>query len=282
MMTRRRRFAQPEITSPESRWQDATVARSVVPAMSSAAAVPPPAGPPSIWTLPSAITGRLGAGVGPQRALCEEGHLLLALHQPQVASHAHRAPAWFWRSPDGEWRASLGKATGAAALHQFLASWEGKLAVLEQQEATAASAAAYHAVLEEAAPLLRAARGLLRALQQAREAIPADRDLISARDRAAAIERSAELIVQDARFGMDFTAARNAEMHAENSRRHAAAAHRLNLLAAFFLPVTAIAGIFGMELGTLEKSGPGPLLVIVGIGLTIGAVLALWINRRAR
>ena len=125
MMTRRRRFAQPEMTSPESRWQDAMVARRVVAAMSSAAA---------------------------------------------------------------------------------------------------ASAAAYHAVLEEAAPLLRAGRGLLRALQQAREAIPADRDLISARDRAAAIARSAELIVQDARFGMDFTAARNAERHAENSRRHLAAA----------------------------------------------------------
>ena len=250
--------------------------------MSNAASVPHPAGPPSIWSLPAAITRRLGAGVGPQRALCEDGHLLLALHQPEVGSHARRAPAWFWRNPEGEWRASIGKASGPAALHQFLASWEGKLAVLEQHETVAASAAAYHAVLEEAAPLLRAGRGLARALQQAREAIPDDRDLISARDRAAAIERSAELIVQDARFGMDFTAARNAELHAENSRRHAAAAHRLNLLAAFFLPVTAIAGIFGMELGVLEKSGPGPLLVITGIGLAIGAILALWINRRAR
>ena len=129
--------------------------------------------------------------------------------------------------------------------------------MLENAENLAVTATEYHTVLEQIAPVLRTSRGLHRALQQAREMLKSERELINLRDQSAGIERNAELLLQDAQFGLNFTVARQAEAQAAASRQMAAAAHRLNLLAALFLPLTALTSLFGMEIPSGMKDVPG-------------------------
>lgn len=236
---------------------------------------------PSVWTLPAALSGRLGSEPGPQRALLEDGHLLLVLHQiPNPDEHARRA-ALFWRSPDATWRSNRPGA-GITALQAHLREYEETLIALEQAENRATSAAEYHGVLERLAPVLRASRGLHRALQQAREMVKPDRNLIDLRDQAAGIERTAELLLQDAQFGLNFTAARQAEAQAATARQMAATAHRLNLLAAFFLPLTALASVFGMEIHSRLADTPQNFLWIAGGGLLLGCLVTLIVLRKGR
>ena len=55
-------------------------------------------------------------------------------------------------------------------------------------------------------------------------------------------------------------------------------AHRINLLAAMFLPLTALASVFGMEIhnGFENSNAAFPLIVIIGCvaGVVLSVVLA--------
>jgi len=92
-------------------------------------------------------------------------------------------------------------------------------------------------LLRSIAPLHRTARHLYATLQEARELVPEDRDLINLRDQIGEIERALELLHGDAKNGLEFTVARQAEQQAERTYDMAVSAHRLNLLAAAFFPV---------------------------------------------
>ncbi len=236
--------------------------------------------PPKTWELPDAIRNRLGREPGPQRAMLEEGHLLIILHEPPEPDEHRRKAALFWRKPDGVWLANQ-QGGGLGALAGHLKVFEDKLTLLENEENQAATAEQYHLVLERLAPVLRTARGLHRALQQAREMMKGERELINLRDQAAGIERTAELLLQDAEFGLNFTMARQAESQAATARQMARTAHRLNLLAAFFLPVTALASVFGMDFqGGLEHD-PRLFWGICAAGLAMGLALMLALGKRA-
>jgi Mg2+ and Co2+ transporter CorA len=235
---------------------------------------------PKLWTVPEAISSRLGREPGPQRAMLEGGHLLIILHQlPEPDQHQRKA-ALFWRSPEGEWKTNL-KGSGLAALADHLRIFDDKLAELEQAENKANTASEYHAVLEQIAPVLRSSRGLHRAMQQAREMLKTERELINLRDQAAAIERNAELLLQDAQFGLNFTVARQAEAQAVTARQMAATAHRLNLLAALFLPLTALASIFGMEIHSTLPDTPVNFWLICLGGLVMGLVVMFMLKKES-
>lgn len=234
---------------------------------------------PKLWDIPAAIRNRLGREAGPQRAMLEEGHLLIILHHPPGADERARKPALFWRKPDGEWR-SNDEGAGSSGLGKLAAEYEKLLLQLETEEQNAASAADYHRLLEHAAPLLRSARGLHRALQQAREMVKSERELIHVRDQAAAIERTAELLLQDSQSGLSFTVARKAEEQAASARRMAATAHRLNLLAALFLPLTALASLFGMNLPVPLPQTESSFWLVGLAGLAAGILLSLMIRRQ--
>jgi len=62
----------------------------------------------------------------------------------------------------------------------------------------------FYGLLRLTAPLHRTARHLHATLQQARELVPDDRDLINLRDQIGEIERTIELLHGDARNGLDF------------------------------------------------------------------------------
>ena len=234
---------------------------------------------PRLWTIPDSIRNRLGREPGPQRAMLEEGHLLIILHQlPQPDEH-QRKPALFWRSPEGEWKTNL-NGTGLAALNDHLRTYDHKLTELEDAENLASTATEYHTVLEKLAPVLRSSRGLHRSMQQARELVKGERELINFRDQAAAIERNSELLLQDAQFGLNFTVARQAEAQAATARQMAATAHRLNLLAALFLPLTALASVFGMEIHSKLPDTQANFWLICVCGILLGFVVMSFLGKK--
>jgi Mg2+ and Co2+ transporter CorA len=224
---------------------------------------------PKLWLVPESISRRLGREPGPQRAMFEDGHLLIILHQQPKPDEHQRKPALFWRNPEGEWKTNL-QGTGLNALNEHLRGFDTRLTDLENAENHANTATEYHSVLEEIAPVLRTSRGLHRAMQQAREFLKSERELINLRDQAAGIERTAELLLQDAQFGLNFTVARQAEAQAATARQMAATAHRLNLLAALFLPLTALASIFGMDVHGPVSDSLANFWLILAAGVLLG------------
>lgn len=227
---------------------------------------------PKLWALPESIRNRLGREPGPQRAMFEDGHLLIILHQLPAPDEHQRKAALFWRSPEGEWKTNL-QGNGLAGLNDHLRSFDRELTELEEEENRARLATEYHDVLEKLAPVLRTTRGLHRAMQQARELVKSERELINMRDQAAGIERNAELLLQDAQFGLNFTVARQAEAQATSARQMAATAHRLNLLAALFLPLTALASVFGMNLHSGIEDTSANFWLVCLCSLLLGLVV---------
>lgn len=225
---------------------------------------------PNNWAVPSRFRSRLGEAAGRQRCMAEEGHLLLVLHAVPGPADSQGAARLFWRDPKGGWRSS-GQGSGVAPLRAHLEEFEDATASLESKLGAAAQAQEYFDVLRASTPLLRTARHLHRALQEAREACD-DRELINLRDRAGEVERAAELLVGEARDGLGFTAARQAEEQAARSSELARQSNKLNAIAAVFLPITALASVFSMTLSSGLETWAAPFAFwgVVAAGLALG------------
>lgn len=202
---------------------------------------------PATWKVPEEFRARMGESAGRQRAMAAEGHLLLVLHAPPKAGDDEREPRLFWRDEQGQWKSnSLGG--GVQALKTHLAQFAEREDQLDGQLDTGHGAKDFFGVLQATAPLHRSARNLHSTLQQARELMPADRDLINLRDRAGEIERALELLHNDAKNALDFTVARESEEQSRRSYEMAVSSHRLNVLVAMFFPIATVSTIFGMNL----------------------------------
>ena len=241
---------------------------------------------PTEWAVPDKLRDRLGTTAGRQRVLLEDGHLVLVLHATPGADEIGRRGRFFWRDPSGIWRAAPA-AERVATLEEHLAEYERAIAQLERVEDGAASARDYFELLDHATPLARATRNLYAVLQHAREAVPEVRDLIVARDQASDLARRAELLQEDSRNGLEFAIAWQAEQQAESSYQMSVAAHRLNLLVAFFFPIATLMAIFGTNLKTgleswNETVGPLPLYAVLCAGLLCGVALTGFVTRPIR
>lgn len=239
---------------------------------------------PGSWQVPQVFRDRLGDRAGRQRAMFHEGHLLLVLHAPPGPDDATRKGRFFWRQPDGVWSSSdfSGSPQG---LDRHLGEYAARLEELEKLEEHATDAETWFRVLEALAPVHRAAAHLHLALQHAREMVPQARELINFRDRAYDLERSAELLHADAKNALDYAIARRAEEQARASHGMAVAAHRLNVLAALFFPITALSALLGVNLvHGLETTrwDPLPFLLLVATGLMSGLLLTAFIMRPSR
>ncbi len=235
---------------------------------------------PAVWEVPQEFRGRMGEKAGRQRAMLADGHLLLVLHRPPKADEDQREGRYFWRQPDGTWSSSaLGG--GPGAVNKQLAEYADVLEKLDRQEEAATSADEYFAVLSELTPLHRAARHVHQVLQDARKMCPQDRDLINLRDRAYDIERMADLLYDAAKHGLDFTVAKRAEEEARLARQMAVAAHRLNLLAAFFFPIATLTALFGANLkhGLEVSYSPLPFFGVLVVSVVCGGVLTIFVSR---
>lgn len=236
---------------------------------------------PDGWQVPARIRQRVGAQAGRQRAIVEEGHLLLVLHELPKDGEIDRAAKLFWRAPDGAWRATgAGQSSGLPVLHRHLDTYKQAITALDARVEAGKTAQDFFAVLNEATPLQRSARNLHAALQEAREGVD-DREIISARDTAGTLERGAEILVSDARNALDYTIAKNAEAQAASSRQAVEAQHKLNLLAAMFFPITAIGSMLGTNLHTgLEHAPPALFWGVVVAALVVGFVIRGSLDRK--
>jgi len=246
---------------------------------------------PDHWEVPLDFHARMGAQAGRQRAMTSDGHLLLILHAVPDPNDVRREARFFWRDPAANWDSSdLGQ--GRDALVKHLDQYEQALAELDQSEQSAKSADMYFVVMEKLTPLRHAVGNLHDALQEARKSCPEGRELIDMRDRAYMLKRTAELLFSTAKNALDLIVAKQAEQQSRASHRMSVAAHRLNILAAFFFPiitltallgldVTRLARALGFELELGESSGMETVLLVAILvcGLGTGWILMKVINR---
>ena len=231
---------------------------------------------PHTWTVPERFRARLGAQAGRQRAMLHEGHLLLVLHDLPGSAETARRASFYWRAPDGAWK-SAGAASkgGVVALRAHVEGFTTAAQALEERVEKASRAAEYFTVLQDVAPMLRAARNMHKTLQDARDGCPDDKDLITIRDQAYENERTLDLIQADAKNGLEFTIAKRAEEQAELSDQISRSGHRLNLLAALFLPITALGGILSINLehGFEHQHSPWLFWSVVGGAFLLGLLV---------
>ncbi len=223
---------------------------------------------PKQWAVPELFRRRLGEQAGKQRVMVADGHVLLVLH-----ALPERAPSLFWRNRDGTW-SSTQHGARPKGLRIHVQQYADAVARLEAELEGAAGSDACFAVLRAVSPLVRTVRNLHRVLQEARDALPTDRELIACRDLAYEVERSAELVYDEARNMLSYTVANRAEAQARIGEANARLGHRLNQLAAFFFPLSALATLFGMNL-----SDPRAIGVVLAGGLALGTAVA-WAIRR--
>lgn len=223
---------------------------------------------PHVWEVPAVFRERLRETIGKQRAMQADGHLLLVLHAPPQANDSQRVPRFFWRSADGAWRSTTGG--GIAALQNHVAEYDEAIGKLDEAEDHADRAHDFLDILLKIAPLRRSARNLYETLQEARDLVHEDSELIACRDLAYNVQRRADLVQSDTQNGLQCAMARRAEEQADTSYRMALSAHRLNLLAAVFFPLATIGAVFGMNVPHgFENGVTGPwffwLIVLAGI-----------------
>ncbi len=232
---------------------------------------------PHNWQVPDVFRERMGSQAGRQRCMAHGGHLLVIVHElPDPETPGKREARLFWRRPDGSWQADSAGPPTIAPLRAHVERYLEAALALETRGDHAASADEWFALVQAASPSLRSARNLHRALQEAREAAKSDRDLITVRDLAGDAERAFELVHAHAQQGLEYTVARRAEEQAQGAQHMLEAAHRLNMIAAVFLPVTAVATLLGMNLRHGLEDWPAPWTFWITLGLAF--IFGLWIK----
>lgn len=127
----------------------------------------------------------------------------------------------------------------------------------------------YFEVMRRMYPIQRSTRSLLQVLQATREALPDDGKIINLRDDAAELERGIELVVTDAKSGMEFSLAEAASQQALAAGAANHEARRLNRLAAFFFPLATLVAVFGMNPPETVWRNPG-FWTVLGAGVLLG------------
>ena len=203
------------------------------------------------------------------------------LHSPPEPDTHKRNPEVFLRKPDGSWWYN-GMAGGDAKLKKLLASCRERYGRYDDAYERAASATDLFEVLDDLAPLIRAAANMSQALQSARELVKGDRLLIAMRDEAYEVSRSYELLFHDAKLALDYRIARTAEAQMAKATEMAVAQHKLNVLAAVTFPLMAIATILGMNVAHgLEDRSPGIFWAVLLLGIGVGMMAVYWVTRQS-
>ncbi|MBK8241308.1 MAG: hypothetical protein IPK74_37820 [Deltaproteobacteria bacterium] len=231
---------------------------------------------PHQWQVPKVFRDRMGNHAGRQRCMVDGGHVLLVLHSPPGANrHGRRDAVLFWRTPDGTWACSRGGPPSFVPLRDHVEQFVTLAEACEARIADAATADEWYALVRETAPLARLSKNLADAVQDARAAVEGDHALITIRDSALDAARAFELLAANAREGLDYTLAKRAEDQARQGQHMLESAHRLNLIAAVFLPMTAVATVFGMNLAHGLESMRAPWLFwgVTAVAIVVGLVI---------
>ncbi len=235
---------------------------------------------PHNWIIPDSIKARVGTHTyGRQRAIVEDGHLLLILHRKPDPDQDEREGALFWRTPEGDWKSSLG-GKNIRGLKDFLGEYDAAHDQLEKDLEAAQSARDHFNVLEAVTPVKRAATHAFEAIQSARSQLKDYTDIIEVRDLAYDVERRFDILFQDAKNAVDYKIALESEEQADLSKEALRASHRLNLLAALFFPLTALTSVFGMNMSSgLDDGGPILFWLIFAVGVATGFIMKNWVTK---
>lgn len=230
------------------------------------------------WGLPESIKSRIGRGnFGRQRAIHGDGQLLVVLHKPPDGDGGGRDGVIFWRNGRGEWRSSVGE-TGSGAILRHVQVFADAMNSMAQDAERVRGLAELFDALELLTPLSRTARNLNGALQDGRETCAGDAGFIEAADLAYEVDRGFDLLLQDVRNDIHYQTAREAESHGKTGREALRASHRLNIMAAIFFPITAIAGLLGMNLSHgLDPSRPAYFWAVLVLGGILGYAAKSWV-----
>lgn len=243
---------------------------------------------PAEWDIPAEIREQIGSFASRQRELHAQGHLVLVFHQLPMTGDPERLSVLLWRAPEGGWKAIVERPEGQdnvvcpadKAMAALLQSYEERIDALELLYREAANAKQLFEVLRQTIPVLRSMKNLSATLQGAREHFPKLKHLLVWREEAHGLERAVDLLFEEARAALDFSNAEQAELQAQANLEMARAAHRLNLIVVIFLPLTAIASAFGMNIVSgLEETGPWLFWSIIGLAIVSGFTARQFIAR---
>ena len=232
---------------------------------------------PPTWEIPAEIRVRLSDKLGRQRTMAAEGHVVVVAHRVPEKGNPQRVGVLLWRDASGGWHSTEG-GPGLSPLAHLLEEYQAVVGRLEQAHDETANAEDWFSILEEVGPVHRAVRNLYEVLQRARQEISVkpSAELQAACDLASDLAREAELLQFDAKNGLDFLIAKQAEIQSRYEGEAARAGHRLNILAATFLPLALVTGVFGMNnlpVGFDDPSG-GAFWFVLLVGALFGVVLA--------
>ena len=103
------------------------------------------------------------------------------------------------------------------------------------------------------------------------------------RDQAYEVERNLDLLYEDVRNAIQHRAARKAEEQARLTEEALHASHRLNILAALFFPLTAIASLFSMNFAHgMDKRKPVIFWFVVAISVALGFAMKGWVLGKSK
>jgi len=248
--------------------------------------------PPKIWDLPFEIRRQLSGRGGRQRAIAADNHLMVVLYCVPEPESNRGETVYFWRNRDHEWHYSE-RGGGFSALEKVVQQYEDRVAKLDDALSTAEDSRARFQVLDEITPVLRSVRNLSDTLHKAwelsehqratenvgnkaklKEDEPQQPPLQMVWEHANEITRAAEILKSDAESAIQFAHARQQELQSHYVRQQSQAAHRLNILAATFLPVATISSVFGMNLA----SGLENTHVLFWLVLVAAVAVGAWIG----
>ena len=230
---------------------------------------------PEKWLIPASLQKRFGnKGIGKQRAMAADGHLLLVLHK--LNDKLENEAVLFWRNPQGEWQDSM-RGKSIYNLRSLITVFIEKEEELSRSYDKAASPEDYFDLLEILVPMVRTVKNMANAMQQARE-LSDDPEIIDFRDAAQELTQDLEILYTDTKNAMDFTVAKRAEEQARYSLRTARSTDKLNILVALFLPVTALSGIFGMNMKNgLEEMPISFFWLMMAASFFLGLGIKSWL-----
>ena len=228
---------------------------------------------PDKWDVPASLRERIGKTIGRQRAIQEEDHTLIMVHQAPSAKEKVRKGAYCWINPKGE----LHFYPEGETFEHLFAGYRKKLTHLEYEYENADTALKYFTVLEAIIPLHFAAVRMASALQMARDQIPTNRQVLLWRDDSFEIQRESEILQVCTKNALDYHQAKSVEDLSEITFQLSKTSHKLNMMATLFVPMMAICGLFGMNVFSgLEHEDRFPLFwiiaavsILLGIGLNL-------------
>ncbi len=224
------------------------------------------------------IKNRFGhKGLGQQRAMIAQNHLLLVLHKPPGTESTETRGRVVLATTGWDLETDGDIGNGIEPLIRHLKEYNAAAEKFLEDYHQAQEAEDYFRILEAMSPLRLATKNLHATLQAAREGIPGDRDLIDLRDYAYEIERSLDLLYENTKNALDFRIAKRAEEQTQLSLQAVKSGERLNILAAIFFPLTAIASVFGMNLVSgLESNSIETFWLVVLVGIVLGLFVLQW------